>query len=158
MKETPFGDGPEYEIYPAELTEPYVSRRGEVAKEMYDLIGIARDDGEARIKQMGRNFSFFDAPVGLILTIDKQMGPPQFVDLGLFLGNLMLLAREQGLHTCPQEAWSLWSKTIREVVGIPENELIFCGLALGHPEPEARINTLSTPRALVDDFAAFRGF
>ena len=158
MKETPFGDGPEYEIYPAELTEPYVSRRGEVAKEMYDLIGIARDDGEARMKQMGRNFSFFDAPVGLILTIDKQMGPPQFVDLGLFLGNLMLLAREQGLHTCPQEAWSLWSKTIREVVGIPENELIFCGLALGHPEPEARINTLSTPRALVDDFAAFRGF
>ena len=158
MKDTPFGDGPEYDIYPSELTEPYVARRRRVAVEMYELAGIDRDDTAARAAQMGRNFSFFDAPVGLILTIDKQMGPPQFVDLGIFLGNLMLLAREQGLHTCPQEAWSLWGKTVREEIGVPENELIFCGLALGHPDAQSPINRLKTERAVVSEFADFRGF
>ena len=158
MKETPFGDGPEYDIYPKELTEPYVARRRKVAVEMYELAGIKGSDSAARAAQMGRNFSFFDAPVGMILTIDKQMGPPQFVDLGIFLGNLMLLAREQGFHTCPQEAWSLWGKTIREVVGVPDNELVFCGLALGYPDAAAPINRLKTERASVADFADLRGF
>ena len=158
MKENPFGDGPEYDIYPKDLTEPFVSRRGEVAREMYEMIGIARDDSAGRMTQMARNFSFFDAPVGMILTIDRQMGPPQFVDLGLFLGNLMLLAREEGLHTCAQEAWSLWGRTIREEVGVPENELVFCGLALGHADASAQVNRLQTSRATLSDFAALRGF
>ena len=158
MKETPFGDGPEYDIYPQDLTEPFISRRTEVAREMYDLVGIARDDSAGRMAHMARNFSFFDAPIGMILTIDRQMGSPQFVDLGIFLGNLMLLAREQGLHTCPQEAWSLWGKTIREEVGVPENEIVFCGLALGHADDQAPINRLHTTRASLSDFAELRGF
>lgn len=157
-KTTPFGDGPEYAIYPPDLSEPYRTWRGEVAREMYELVGIARDDKAARARQMGRNFEFFGAPVGMILTIDRQMGPPQFCDLGLFLGSLMLLAREAGLHTCPQEAWSLWGATIREVVGVPESELVFCGLALGTADPDAPINALRTDRNPLDGFARFDGF
>ncbi|MGI9590285.1 MAG: nitroreductase [Myxococcota bacterium] len=156
--EKPFGDGPEYEIYPRDLTEPYVKRRGAVAHEMYALVGIARDDHAARAAQMKRNFSFFDAPVGMILTIERQMGPPQFTDLGIFLQSLMLLARERGLHTCPQESWSLWGATIREVVGVPEDEVVFCGLSLGYAAADAPINRLYTDRAALEDFARFEGF
>ena len=155
MKTTPFGDGPEYDIYPADLTDPYKTRRGQVAAEMYGLAGIERDDGPARAAQMGRNFCFFDAPVGMFLSVDRQMGPPQWCDLGLYLGNLMLLAREHGLHTCPQEAWSLWGQTIREETGIPDEEIVFCGVALGYADDEAPINRLFSERAPVDDFARF---
>jgi len=154
----PFGDGPEYAIYPADLGEPYRTRRGEVAREMYALAGIARDDHAARARQMQQNFRFFGAPVGMILTIDRQMGPPQFADLGIFLQSLMLLARERGLHSCPQEAWSLWGGTIRSVLGVPDHELVFCGLSLGYAAADEPINRLRTERAPVDEFARFRGF
>lgn len=149
-------DGLEYDIYPRELTEPYVTRRGQLAGEMYELVGIARGDREARNAQMAKNFEFFGAPVGMILTIEKQMGPPQFCDLGLFLGNLMLLARERGFHTCPQEAWSVWGATIREVVGVPEDELVFCGISLGYADGENPINALHSERAPLEDFAMFQ--
>lgn len=158
MKKTPFGEGPEYQIYPADLEDPYHARRGQVAKDMYALVGIARDDNAARARQMGLNFSFFGAPVGMFISIDRTMGPPQFADLGIFLQNVMLLAREQGLHTCPQEAWSLWGKSIREFTGIPDEDLVFCGLALGYADPDAPINALCTERASVDEFARFQGF
>jgi nitroreductase len=148
-------DGLEYDIYPRDLTEPYKTRRGQVAAQMYALCGIARDDHEARNAQMAKNFAFFGALVGIILTIDRQMGPPQFCDLGLFLGNLMLLARERGLHTCPQEAWSVWGQTIREVVGVPDHELVFCGLALGHADAADPVNRLHSERAPLGDFASF---
>jgi len=148
-------DGLEYDIYPRDLTEPYTTRRGRVAQAMYELVGIARDDHDARNAQMAKNFEFFGAPVGMILCIDRQMGPPQFCDLGLFLGNLMLLARERGLHTCPQEAWSLWSQTIREVVGVPDNDLVFCGISLGYADPSDPINALRSERAPLEDFASF---
>ena len=157
-KTTPFGDGPEYSIYPADLSEPYHARRGKVAVGMYELLGIARDDAAGRGAQMAKNFRFFGAPVGMILTIDKQMGNPQFCDLGIFLGNLMLLAREKGLHTCAQEAWSLWGGTIREVLGLPESELVFCGLALGYARADSVINQLCTERASVEEVARFSGF
>lgn len=155
QKTTPFGDGPEYDVYPRELSEPYKTRRWRVAADMYELAGIARDDKAARAVQMSKNFTFFDAPVGMIISIDRQMGSPQFCDLGLLLGNLMLLAREAGLHTCPQEAWSMWGKTIREVTGIPEHELVFCGLALGYADPEDPINALRSERAPADEVAVF---
>ena len=125
---------------------------------MYDLLGIDKNDAAARGAQMAKNFEFFGAPVGMILTIDRQVGPPQWCDLGLFLGNLMLLAREKGLHTCPQEAWSLWGKTIREVLEIQENELVFCGVAVGYGQADAEINRLYTERAGLDEMADFRGF
>jgi nitroreductase len=148
-------DGLEYDIYPRDLTRPYTTRRGRVAAQMYELVGIARDDAEARNEQMAKNFEFFGAPVGMILCIDRQMGPPQFCDLGLFLGNLMLLARERGLHTCPQEAWSVWGQTIREVVGVSQDELVFCGIALGYADADAPINRLQSERAPLEDFVSF---
>jgi nitroreductase len=158
MKETPFGEGPEYAIYPADLEDPYRQRRSKVAMDMYALVGIERDDSEARARQMGLNFSFFGAPVGMFISIDRFMGPPQFADLGIFLQNVMLLAREQGLHTCAQEAWSLWGKSIREFTEIGEDQLVFCGLSLGYADPEAAVNELYTGRAPVDEFAQFQGF
>jgi len=158
MKETPFGEGPEYDIYPHDLWEPYKARRAQVAKDMYALVGIPRDDNEARQRQMARNFEFFGAPVGMFISIEKGMGPPQFADLGIFLQSIMLVAREYGLHTCPQEAWSLWGKSVREFTGIPKQDLVFCGIALGHAEPDARINQLQTDRSPVEQFATFRGF
>jgi nitroreductase len=158
MLATPFGEGPEYDIYPHDLAEPYHGRRGQVAKDMYGLLGIERDDTAGRVRQMGRNFSFFDAPVGMFISIERNMGPPQFSDLGIFLQSIMLLARERGLHTCPQEAWSLWGKSVREFTDIPEDELIFCGVSLGYAVPDAAINDLYTGRAPVDEFATFKGF
>jgi len=158
MKETPFGEGPEYDIYPRDLQDPYRKRRGQVAKDMYALVGIARDDSAARAKQMGLNFTFFGAPVGIFVSIDRAMGPPQFADLGIFIQSIMLLARERGLHTCPQEAWSMWGKSIREFTGIGDDHLVFCGIALGYANPDAAINRLHTSRASVDDFARLQGF
>lgn len=155
QKTTPFGDGPEYDIYPRGLGEPYKTRQRTVAAQMYALAGIERDDKAARAAQMSKNFSFFGAPVGMILSVDRQMGPPQYCDLGLFLGNLMLLAREAGLHSCPQEAWSLWGKTIREVTGLPDHELVFCGLALGLANAEEPINDLRSERAPLEEIAVF---
>ena len=98
------------------------------------------------------------APVGMIITIERQMGSPQFCDLGIFIANIMLLARERGLHTCPQEAWSLWGQTIREQVGVPDDELVFCGIALGYAVPDSAVNQLRSERAQVDEFAQFRGY
>jgi nitroreductase len=158
MKETPFGEGPEYSIYPADLEEPYRERRGRVAQGMYALVGIERDDHQARARQMGLNFSFFGAPVGMFISIDRTMGPPQFADLGIFIQSVMLLAREHGLHSCAQEAWSLWGKSIREFTGIGEDQLVFCGVSLGYADPDAAINELHTERASVDEFARFQGF
>jgi nitroreductase len=158
MKETPFGEGPEYAIYPHDLQEPYRARRSKVAKDMYALVGIGREDTEARTRQMAKNFEFFGAPVGMFISIDRSMGPPQFSDLGIFLQNVMLLARERGLHTCPQEAWSMWGKSIREFADISDEDLVFCGVALGYAEPEGTINNLYTDRSSVDEFASFKGF
>ena len=156
--EKPFGDGPEYQIYPADLTEPYLDRRSRVAEQRYELLGIARGDSAARAAQMSKNFEFFGAPVGMIITIERQMGSPQFCDLGIFIANIMLLARERGLHTCPQEAWSLWGQTIREQVGVPDDELVFCGISLGYAVSDSAVNQLRSERAQVDEFAHFRGY
>jgi len=158
VAEGALGDEPEYDIYPRSLSEPYRSRRMRVAMQLYDLVGVARDDRAARAREMAKNYSFFGAPVGMIVSIDRQMGPPQFCDLGLFLANVMLLARERGLHTCPQEAWSVWGRTIRRVVGVPDSDLVFCGVALGHADEGAPVNTLYSERAEVDQFARFSGF
>ena len=158
MAEKPFGDGPEYAIYPPDLTDPYKARRSRIAHMMYDLVDIERSDREARVRQMNKNFEFFGAPVGMFITVDRQMGQPQFSDLGIFLENIMLLARERGLHTCPQEAWSMWGGTIREVVGVPEGELVFCGVSLGYADPDSAINQLYSERAGVEEFAVLKGF
>ena len=155
-KTHPMGEPPEYHIYPPHLAEPYRTRRFRVGEQMYAKYGIPREDKAARLKAFARNWEFFGAPVGLIFTIDRQMQQGQWADLGMFMQNIMLLAREHGLHTCPQEAWAVWHKVIREYLSVPENELIFCGMCLGHADESAPVNALESERAPLAEFAAIR--
>jgi nitroreductase len=156
MQQTPMGEAPEYHIYPPELAEPYKSRRHQIGEAMYATIGIPRDDRANRLKQFVRNWEFFGAPVGLIFSIDRQMQQGQWADLGMFMENVMLLARENGLHTCPQEAWAVWHGTIREYLSIPAGEMIFCGMSIGYTDETAPINRLESERAQLDAFATIR--
>jgi nitroreductase len=154
----PFGEGAEYDIYPKPLNEPYETRRREVGELLYRAIGIERADRPGRIRQYARNFLFFDAPVGLFFTIDRSMGPPQWSDLGMYIQTVSLLARAHGLHTCAQEAWTYWHKTVGVFLSLPPEQILFCGMALGHADPDAAINQWRAPRRPLDEFTAFRGF
>jgi len=151
-KQHPMGTPPEYHIYPPALTEPYKTRRFRVGEMMYATMNIPREDKAARIAFFSRNWEFFGAPAGLIFTIDRQMQQGQWADLGMFLQNIMLLAREHGLHTCPQEAWAMFHPQIREYLSVPENEMIFCGMAVGDADETAPVNTLESERAPLAEY------
>ena len=153
----PRGEGTEYDVYPPQLTEPYRSRRFKCGEDLYATINIARENRTARWQQFAKNFQLFGAPVALFFAIDRQMGIGQWVDLGMFMQSVMLLAREQGLHTCAQESWVVWHKTIEAYLQLPANLLLFCGMALGYRDEDAPINRLRTERAELDEFAVFRG-
>jgi nitroreductase len=155
-KESPMGEPPEYNIYPLQLTEPYRTRRYRVGEMMYETLAIPREDKLARLKFFAGNWEFFGAPVGLIFTMDRQMQPGQWADLGMFMQNIMLLAREHGLHTCPQEAWAVWHGIIREYLSIPQNEMIFCGMAIGYADEAAAVNALQSERAPLSEFVTMR--
>jgi nitroreductase len=152
----PMGERPEYHIYPPELTEPYKARRFAIGEAMYATMGIPREDKAARLKFFSGNWAFFGAPAGLIFTIDRQMQQGQWSDLGMFLGNIMLLAREHGLHTCPQEAWAVWHRVIREYLEVPQNEMIFCGMAIGRADETAPVNALESERVPLAEFVRVR--
>ena len=154
----PRGEGAEYQVYPEPLREPYHARRHEVGAALYRAIGIAREDRPGRYRQYARNFEFFDAPVGLFFSLDRTMGPSQWADLGMFVQTVMLLARGEGLHTCSIEAWTHWHRTVTEFLGLPDEHMLFCGMALGHADPAAPINQWRAPREPVENFAAFVGF
>jgi nitroreductase len=150
------GQKPEYDIYPSDLTEPYKTRRFKIGEAMYATMGIPRDDKMARLAFFSGNWEFFGAPVGLIVTIDRIMQQGQWADLGMFLQNIMLLAREHGLSTCPQEAWALFHTTIREYLEVPQNEMIFCGMAIGHADDSHPVNALVSERAPLAEWAVVR--
>jgi nitroreductase len=154
----PRGEGTEYEIYPTALWEPYRSRRFKCGEDMYATIGVAREDKLARLLQFARNYEFFGAPVGLFFCLDRRMGPPQWSDVGMYMQSVMLLAREQGLHTCAQEAWSVWHGTVREFLRLPPQLMLFSGMALGWRDESAPVNTLRTDRAPLEEIATLRGF
>jgi len=147
----------EYLIYPPDK-EPYASRRFRNGEAMYQAIGVARDDGPGRMAQYGRNFRFFGAPVGLFLAIDRTMLQGQWADLGMYLQSVMLLAREHGLHTAAIEGWSLFHRTAREFLAMPDELMLFCGLALGHADLDAPVNRVRAERAPLSEFATLRGF
>ena len=155
-KTSPMGTAPEYHIYPPDLTEPYRTRRFKIGEAMYATVNIPREDKAARLKFFERNWEFFGAPAGLIFTIDRQMQQGQWADLGMFLQNIMLLAREHGLHTCPQEAWALFHPQIREYLDVPQNEMIFCGMAIGFADETAPVNTLTSERAPAGEYVVVR--
>jgi nitroreductase len=148
-------EGSEYDVYPPKLWEPYRTNRFALGEAMYELLGIARDDREARLARMAQNFTFFGAPASIFCFIDKRMGPPQWSDLGMFLQTFMLLAEEAGLNTCAQEAWAEWPQTVHEFVGAPEEEMLFCGVAIGHADHDAAVNQLESKRMPLDEWATF---
>ena len=146
---------PAYDIYPSNLKEPYITSRYQLGETMYELLNIPRDDKEARLKQVMRNFQFFDAPAALFCFVDKQMGPPQWSDLGMFLQTFMLLAQEVGVDTCAQEAWAMKNDSVSEFVGASESDILFCGVAMGYKDKSASINKLSSERRPIDQWAKF---
>jgi nitroreductase len=157
VAELPQGEETEYDIYPRELVSPYRERRYQVGEDLYGHLGIPREDKAARRQWFARNFAFFDAPMALFCTVDRRMGPPQWSDLGMFLQNVMLLLREEGLHSCPQECWAIYPKTIGDFLKIPAERMLFTGLAIGHADWSAAPNAVVAARAPLEEFAEFIG-
>ena len=147
MAEAPGGEPTEYDIYPPELKAPYKDRRFEVGEMLYGAIGIPREDRAGRMKWFARNFQFFGAPVALFLSLDRQMGPPQWGDAGMFLQNIALLLCEAGLDSCPQECWAIYPKTIGDFLGYPEDRILWTGMAIGYKDPDDPANALLPNRA-----------
>ncbi|MCC6653284.1 MAG: nitroreductase [Candidatus Eisenbacteria bacterium] len=153
----PEGEPVEYDIYPPSLHSPYRERRFEVGEDMYRLLGIAREDKAARRAWFARNYQFFGAPLALFCSVDRRMGPPQWSDLGMFLQSVMLLLRERGLDSCPQECWSLYHETVGRFIALPPERLLFCGMAIGYRNPDHPVNRLASKRAPLTEFAEFMG-
>ena len=158
LEAAPFEDENEFAAYPPKLWEPYRSRRYALGEQMYELLGVPRENKAERLAWMLRNFEFFDAPVGLFFSIDGKMNPNQWAHLGMFMMAFMLAAEAKGLATCAQEAWMTRCKTVGETLGLPEGERVYCGMALGHADPDAAVNRLRSERAEVEEFAVFQGF
>jgi len=145
----------EYKYYPDKFFEPYYTRRRAVGFALYDALGIPKRDVNQMRAQHDRNFVFFDAPVGLIFTIDRRLNQGSWIDHGMFLQSIMVAARGRGLHTCPQAAFAPYHKQIRPVLGIPEEEIVTCGMALGYEDTSKPENTFRTERATLDEFVTF---
>ena len=146
---------PAYEIYPPKLKEPYRTSRYELGEQMYELLGIGREDKDARIAQVMKNFRFFGAPCAFFCFVDRQMGPPQWSDLGMFLQTFMLLAKEAGLDTCAQEAWSMKHDSVSKFVNAEDSDILFCGMAIGHRDNTAPVNSLRSERRPLSEWAKF---
>jgi nitroreductase len=154
----PRGEADEFPIYPENLWEPHRSYRFGVGEDMYALLNIPREDKFGRLGQMARNYQFFGAPAALFFVIDRRMGHGQWAHLGMFMQTVCLAAEAAGLGTCAQEAWAMVRKTLHGHFGLAETEVVYCGMAIGHPDRTAAINTLRSRRADVGDFTTFRGF
>lgn len=148
-------DLPAYDIYPSKLKEPYRTSRFELGEQMYALLGIGREEKDARIAQVMENFKFFGAPCALFCFVDRQMGPPQWSDLGMFLQTFMLLAKEAGIDTCAQEAWSIKNDSVSEFVNAEDSDMLFCGMAIGYRNETATVNALKSERRPLNEWAKF---
>jgi nitroreductase len=156
--ELPKGEGTDYTIYPHPLTEPYNARRFAVGELLYKALDIPREDKAARYRQYARNYIFFGAPVALFFAREKAHGPAQWADIGGYLQTVCLLARDHGLHTCPQQAWVSFHKTVRSFLNLPDHLMIYSGMAMGFADEAAPINQWRSPREPLEAFASFSGF
>ena len=145
----------EYAYYPTEWKSPFIDRRRKVGWDLYGLLDIAKTDKARMHAQHGRNYDFFDAPVGLMFTIDRVMRQGSWLDYGMFLQSVMVAARGRGLDTCPQAAFMQFHRIISEHIGAPDSEQVVCGMSLGFADPSAVENTLVTEREPVASFARF---
>lgn len=156
--ELPKGEGTDYTIYPEPLTEPYRSRRFQVGEALYRSIGVPRENKSARYRQYARNYEFFGAPVALFFAREKTHGSAQWADIGGYLQTVALLARGYGLHTCPQQAWVSFNRTVRAFLQLPDPLMVYSGMALGYADENAPINGWRSPREPVEAYASFDGF
>ena len=148
----------EYKYYPDEFFEPYLSRRRKVGWDMYGILGIKKGDGAAMAAQHGRNYVFFDAPVGIVFTIDRRLEIGSWLDYGYFLEALSVAARAHGLESCSQAAFAYFHKPVREALQLAPEEMVVCGFSLGYADWSSPINGLVTDRTTAKEFATFRGF
>lgn len=152
------GRSMEYAIYPTGIDGRYEDYRFDVGEKMYQALGIGREDKAARLNQFAANFRAFDAPVLMLVHTPRYMGPPQWSDLGMWLQTVMLLLREEGLDSCPQEAWAMYGAQVREHARIPEDHIFFCGMAIGFRDPDAPVNQFEVARAPLSEMVRFEGF
>ena len=145
----------EYDIYPKPLADEYKKRRYECGADMYNALAIGKDDLDSRFKQIRENYNFFGAPLGMIITIDKSFGKNGWGHVGMFLENLWLSAIDYGLGICLQESWSIYPKTVKEVTKHPDNEIVWCGVAVGYEDSSNPINQYRTKREDLDSFVKF---
>lgn len=155
IEANPNGEGGEYDFYPNPMPEKYQARNFKSAGDMYDLLGISRDEELMRAAVKARNWEFFGAPVGLFFSLDNIMASNQWAHIGMYMQTLALLAVEHGLGTCMQEAWAIYTPTIRSFLDLPDDRLFYCGMALGYVDPDAPVNTLITEREPLENFVTF---
>ncbi|SPP97035.1 MULTISPECIES: nitroreductase [Bradyrhizobium] len=146
----------EYQYYATALPEPYLGRRQEFGRLFYSSLGIGQFDAAGRSRQTAKNYTFFGAPVGLIVTIDRRLAMGSWLDLGMFIQNVMLAAVGRGLQSCPQETFAKFHRILRPLLSIPPEQMVVCGISIGHPREQASGRLM--PRADVEAFASFKGF
>lgn len=149
---------PEYHVYPPELDGAYEQRRRGVGEDMYGALQIAKEDKGQRLMWFANNFRAFGAPVLMLVHTPRYMGPPQWSDIGMWLQTIGLLCREEGLDTCFQEAWAVYTPQIREMVDIPDDHIFFCGVAIGYREPDAPVNNFTVARAPLGESVRWEGW
>lgn len=158
LKTHPRGEGFPYKMYGKDTPEPYRSRAFKCGEDLYGTLGIPREDKPARLAQFAKNFDMFGAPVVLLVFIDRWFDVAQWGYLGMYVQTVMLLAEEQGLATCPQEAVAAMHQTVALALDVPPELRIYCGIALGYADPDARVNSLVTDRADLSEVVRFEGF
>src|SRR3954465_15975190 len=146
-QESPLHAKTEYQVYPEPMFGAYKDRREDHGVQLYGSLGIDRKNPAARLAQFNKNFEFFGAPVALFITIDRRLGPGQWSDLGGYIHALAFLARGYGLDTCPQEAWARLYDTVGDFLKLPDNEMLFCGMAIGYGDGKHKANDFRSPRA-----------
>lgn len=155
VAESPKGEGAEYPIYPPDMDSPYTDRNFAVGQQLYGHLGIPREDKDGRRRWFARNYQFFGAPVGLFCVIDRLCGSAQWSDLGMYLQTLMLLLRGQGLDSCPQECWATYHRTVSRFLGLPDHQMLFCGMAVGYADEADPANLMRSERAPAEEFLTF---
>jgi len=156
VKKSGVKEEPDYQYYPAKWEEPYLSRRKETGLALYKALGIGKDDHEKRMEAWLGNFSFFGAPVGLLFFIDKRLERGSWMDMGMFIQNVMISAKAHGLDTCPQASFAEFPATIRKTLDVPATFALACGMAMGYADMTAEVNSYRTKREPVETFMTWR--
>lgn len=146
-------DTAEFKVYPEKIWEPLKTYRDKTGEDLYSVLGVKREDGMGRLQQFRNNYLLFGAPLVIFFSLDKRCNQPQWADLGMFMQNIMLLCVEYGLDSCPQEAWAVYHKTIGEFLGFDENQMLYCGMAIGYKDEDAIMNQFVSDRAPFEAFA-----